>query len=49
MQRLRARAEEVIQENERLHDDIAKMGGASQEDWSETSAHRVVACSLAVM
>lgn len=34
VQRLRARAEEVIKENERLHDDITKMGGTSQEDWS---------------
>ncbi|CAG03080.1 unnamed protein product, partial [Tetraodon nigroviridis] len=32
VQRLRARAEEVIRENERLHDDISKMGGSSQED-----------------
>lgn len=33
VQRLRARVEEVIQENERLHDDVAKMAGFSHKDW----------------
>lgn len=32
MKRLRVHVEEVIKENERLHDEIAKIGGVSQED-----------------
>lgn len=47
VQRLRARAEEVIQENERLQDDITKMSGTSREDWSEKQTRPAVAwCSL---
>lgn len=30
---LRAHVEEVIKENERLHVEIAKAAGVSQEDW----------------
>lgn len=33
---LRAPAEEALGENERLRHDVTRMGGASQEDWSET-------------
>lgn len=33
VKRLRAHVEEVIKENERLHDEIAKIGGVSQKDW----------------
>ncbi|TMS13005.1 Centrosomal protein of 89 kDa [Larimichthys crocea] len=32
VKRLRVRVEEVIKENERLHDEIAKIGGISQKD-----------------
>lgn len=30
---LRVHVEEVIKENERLHDEIAKIGVVSQKDW----------------
>lgn len=33
VKRLRVHVEEVIKENERLHDEIAKIGGVSQKDW----------------
>lgn len=33
VKRLRAHVEEVIKENERLHDEIAKTRGYSQMDW----------------
>ncbi|KAM3877095.1 centrosomal protein of 89 kDa [Diretmus argenteus] len=32
---LHTRVEEVIKENERLHDEIAKTGGVSQKDWHQ--------------
>ncbi|XP_056874792.1 centrosomal protein of 89 kDa isoform X2 [Takifugu flavidus] len=35
VRRLRARVEEVIQENERLHDDVAKMAGFSHKDFQQ--------------
>lgn len=33
VKRLRAHVEEVIKENEGLHDEIAKVGGVRQKDW----------------
>lgn len=33
MKRLRVHVEEVIKENESLHDEIAKNGGVSQLNW----------------
>lgn len=33
VKRLRVHIEEVIKENGRLHDEIAKIGGVSQKDW----------------
>ena len=35
VKRLHLHVEEVIKENERLHDVIAKTGGVSQKDWYE--------------
>ncbi|XP_055088498.1 centrosomal protein of 89 kDa isoform X2 [Periophthalmus magnuspinnatus] len=35
MKRLRIHVEEVIKENEKLHDDIAKIGGVTQTDWQQ--------------
>lgn len=33
MKKLRVHVEEVIKENEKLHDEIAKMEVVSQKDW----------------
>lgn len=33
VKRLRDHVEEVIKENERLHDEQAKIGGVCQKDW----------------
>ncbi|XP_055011019.1 centrosomal protein of 89 kDa isoform X2 [Boleophthalmus pectinirostris] len=35
MKRLRVHVEEVIKENEKLHNDIAKIGGVTQTDWQQ--------------
>lgn len=33
VKRLHVHVEEVINENERLHDEIAKIGGVNKKDW----------------
>lgn len=33
VKRLCDHVEKVIKENERLHDELAKIGGVSQKDW----------------
>ncbi|XP_029987051.1 centrosomal protein of 89 kDa [Sphaeramia orbicularis] len=42
MKRLRVHVEEVIKENERLHDEIAKIGGVSQKDCQQLQEQAVL-------